>query len=50
MSAVEQRRIRSFEWEDPIAALESTAGLSGLEVMQAIIAGQDLAAADRQGA
>ncbi len=39
MSAVGQRRVRSFEWDDPIAALESTVGLSGLEVMQAIIAG-----------
>ena len=39
MSAVGQRRVRSFEWEDPLAAVELGAGLSGLEVMQGIIAG-----------
>jgi uncharacterized protein (TIGR00369 family) len=39
MSAVGQQRVRSFEWEDPLAALESAGGLSGLEVMEGIIAG-----------
>jgi uncharacterized protein (TIGR00369 family) len=39
VSAVSQRRVRRFHWEDPIAALESTVGLSGLEIMQGIIAG-----------
>ncbi len=36
MSAVGQRRVRTFEWQDPVAALELGAGLSGLEVMRAI--------------
>lgn len=39
MSALGQRRVRSFEWDDPIAALEGAAGLSGLEVMEGIITG-----------
>jgi uncharacterized protein (TIGR00369 family) len=39
MSAVGQRRVRTVEWEDPLAAVESAAGLSGLEVMRGIIAG-----------
>jgi len=39
MSAVGQGRVRAFEWEDPLAAAERGAGLSGLEVMRGIIAG-----------
>jgi uncharacterized protein (TIGR00369 family) len=40
MSAVQQQRIRSFEWSDPVEALGRGAGLTGLEVMRAIIAGE----------
>jgi len=39
VSSVEQRRARSFEWEDPLASVELGAGLSGLEVMEAIMTG-----------
>ena len=39
MSAVSQRRARTFEWEDPLVAAERGSALSGLEVMRAIIAG-----------
>jgi uncharacterized protein (TIGR00369 family) len=39
MSVIGQQRVRSFEWEDPLAAAELGAGLSGLEVMRGIIAG-----------
>ncbi|HXB14540.1 MAG TPA: PaaI family thioesterase [Solirubrobacteraceae bacterium] len=40
MKTVEQERVRSFEWADPAAAARLAAGLSGLEVMQAIIDGR----------
>jgi uncharacterized protein (TIGR00369 family) len=39
MSAIGQQRVRSFEWEDPLAAAERGEGLSGLELMRGIIAG-----------
>jgi uncharacterized protein (TIGR00369 family) len=39
MSSVDQRRMRSFEWQDPIDAAARGAELSGLEVMRAIIDG-----------
>jgi uncharacterized protein (TIGR00369 family) len=39
VSAVGQRRVRSFEWDDPLEAAERGSGLAGLEVMRAIIAG-----------
>lgn len=39
MSAVAQQRLRSFTWEDPLAAVERGAGLSGLELMRGIVAG-----------
>jgi uncharacterized protein (TIGR00369 family) len=40
VSAIEQRRRRSFEWADPLAALERAAELPGIELMRAIIAGE----------
>jgi uncharacterized protein (TIGR00369 family) len=41
VSAVEQLRSRSFSWEDPAAAVAAAAdaGLSGLQMMRAIIDG-----------
>jgi uncharacterized protein (TIGR00369 family) len=39
MSAIEEARVRSFEWADPAALAAGAAGLSGLETMQAIIDG-----------
>ena len=39
MNSVDQLRQRSFSWDDPIAALAAAKGLSGLEAMQAIVAG-----------
>jgi uncharacterized protein (TIGR00369 family) len=39
MSAVEQRRSRTFEWDDPQTALAERAGLSGIELMREIVAG-----------
>jgi hypothetical protein len=38
--ALALRRERSFDWADPVAALARAAGLSGLETMRAIIAGE----------
>ena len=40
MKTVEQERVRSFEWADPADAARLAAGLSGLDVMQAIIDGR----------
>jgi uncharacterized protein (TIGR00369 family) len=40
MSAVEQTRVRSFEWQDPAAAAAAGRELSGLEVMRAIADGE----------
>jgi uncharacterized protein (TIGR00369 family) len=40
VSAVAQHRVRSFEWADPAESAPAAAGLSGLEVMQAIIGGE----------
>jgi uncharacterized protein (TIGR00369 family) len=39
MSAVEQRRVRTVEWEDPAEALIASGERSGLELMRAIIEG-----------
>jgi uncharacterized protein (TIGR00369 family) len=39
VSAVEQRRRRTFEWDDPTAALARATELSGIELMRAIVAG-----------
>ena len=39
MSAVGQRRTRTFEWEDPLEAVARVAGASGLETMRQIAAG-----------
>ena len=39
MSAIEQTRARSFEWTDPLALAAGAEGLSGLETMRAILAG-----------
>ncbi len=39
MSAVEQARVRSFEWADPALIAAGAEGLSGLETMQAIFDG-----------
>lgn len=39
MSAVEQARVRSFEWADPALIVAGADGLSGLETMRAILDG-----------
>jgi uncharacterized protein (TIGR00369 family) len=39
MSATDSERERSFTWDDPAASLRSGTGMSGLEYMQAIVAG-----------
>lgn len=39
MSTVEAARTRTFEWEDPLQAARSAAGMSGLELMRAIADG-----------
>jgi uncharacterized protein (TIGR00369 family) len=39
MSAVAQRRTRTFSWEDPAAALAAGSALSGLQYMRAILTG-----------
>ncbi len=39
MSAVGQRRTRSFDWEDPAATAAAGLELAGLECMQAIVDG-----------
>jgi uncharacterized protein (TIGR00369 family) len=39
MSSVDQQRVRSFEWTDPIEAVAGAAELSGLELMQGIVSG-----------
>jgi uncharacterized protein (TIGR00369 family) len=39
VSAVEQARVRSFEWADPALIAAGASGLSGLETMQAILDG-----------
>ena len=39
MSALETRRVRAFTWDDPAATLRAAEGLSGLETIQAIVAG-----------
>ncbi len=39
MSAIEQARVRSFEWADPALLAAPASGLSGLETMQAILDG-----------
>jgi len=40
MSAVGERRLRVVEWDDPAEALAEASGLSGIEVMQRIVAGE----------
>ena len=35
-----ERRTRTYSWEDPLAFLERVGGLSGLEVMQRMAAGE----------
>ncbi len=40
MSAVEQARVRSFEWADPALLAAGSDGLSGLDTMQAIVDGK----------
>lgn len=39
MSAPAQVRERTTRWSDPVAALEAAAGMTGMEVLQAIAAG-----------
>jgi len=39
-AAVDGARRRTFEWADPAAALQRAAGRSGLEVIQALVAGE----------
>ncbi len=39
MNTVAQRE-RTFTWQDPVAALDRAAGMSGLELMESIIAGE----------
>src|SRR5271167_1713861 len=39
VSAIEQRRSRSFSWEDPAATAAAAVGLSGLQTMRAIVDG-----------
>jgi uncharacterized protein (TIGR00369 family) len=39
VSTVQEQRIRSFEWSDPLAFAAGASGLSGLETMQAILTG-----------
>lgn len=40
MSAVSETRVRTFEWEDPRELAASARGMSGLQFMQAIAAGE----------
>jgi len=40
VSAIGQRRTRTFEWEDPLEAAAQTSGVPGLEVMRRIITGE----------
>jgi len=35
-----EERSRTYSWEDPLAALDQAAGLSGLDVMRLIVAGE----------
>jgi len=37
---VTETRTRTYSWEDPLAALDEAAGLSGLDVMRLIVAGE----------
>jgi uncharacterized protein (TIGR00369 family) len=39
MSAIGERRVRSFTWDDPQQAAAGTDGLSGLQLMRAIMDG-----------
>ena len=40
VSCVDDERTRTYSWGDPFAFLEDVAGLSGLEVMQRMVAGE----------
>jgi len=40
MSAVEQRRVRTFEWEDPVALAAQGDGLTGIEAMRRVASGE----------
>ncbi len=40
MARVGDARSRTYSWEDPLAALDEAAGLSGLDVMRMVAAGE----------
>lgn len=40
MSAVGERRVRTFEWDDPVALAAQGAGITGLEAMRRVASGE----------
>jgi uncharacterized protein (TIGR00369 family) len=44
MSSVDQQRVRSFDWADPMEAVAQAEGLPGLELMERLAAGTHPAA------